>query len=342
MKKNWLKKGIFAIVILITIAGFLFGPSILATRGSNASPPPRGMSAFSVRTAEAQIQTLNAFLDVNGDIVSPQQADVFPDVAGRLVSVNVVLGSYVRQGQLIAEIDPSRPGSTFMNSPVYAPISGIISKTPISVGMTVGTNTSITVISANGSALISARIPEREIAGLVPGLKAEVSLQAYPGETFTATVTQVSPVLDSASRTKLINLAFDQNDSRIKAGMFARISINTRTYTDIITVPAEAVISNHGINTVFVVGQNNNGQPVAVKREVSCGVTLQGRTEIKSGLSEGESVIVQGQQLLSGGESLRIVGIPIAQAENTNSSTEAGSTRPEGARPESAAPGGAR
>jgi multidrug efflux pump subunit AcrA (membrane-fusion protein) len=90
-------------------------------------------------------------------------------------------------------------------------------------------NTSLMAISLNENLEINARIPEREIAGLVTGLKAEVSLQAYPGEVFHATVNRVSPVVDSISRTKLINLRFDQEDRRINAGMFARLRLNTRS-----------------------------------------------------------------------------------------------------------------
>jgi multidrug efflux pump subunit AcrA (membrane-fusion protein) len=315
MKKSLRKKIIFVIVILLAASVLLLAPSMLAGNTTTPSTETRQASVFSVRTAEAQIQTLYAFLETNGDIVSTQQTDVFPDAAGRLVSVRVALGSYVRKGDLIAEIDPSRPGMEYMNSPVYAPISGYISKTPLSVGMTVSQNTSIATISANGTLEISARIPEREIAGLSVGLKAEVSLQAYPGEAFTATVTRVSPIIDSASRTKLINLSFDpsvsgaSHDTRINAGMFARLSINTRTYPNILTIPVETIISSRGVDTVYVVVVDEMGLPTAERREVICGVTLQGKTEIKSGLAEGETVIIQGQQLLSGGENLRIIGV---------------------------------
>jgi RND family efflux transporter MFP subunit len=226
--------------------------------------------------------------------------------------MNVALGTFVQKGDIIAEVDPSRPGATYMNSRVYAPITGYVSRTPISTGATVSPNTNITTISANGRLEISARIPEREIAGLHPGLKAEVSLQAYPEETFSATVTRVSPILDSASRTKLIYLSFDQSDSRINAGMFARIRVNTRSYPDVLAVPAEAVVSSRGVNAVYVSRLNDDGVPVAERREVAPGVTLQGWTEIRAGLNEGEAVVVQGQQLLSGGETLRIIGNAIA------------------------------
>ena len=318
MKKNtetksfWLKKSVLVAGTVLIAVGLLFGPTILTGADNQAETETQETPVYSVKTADVREQTLYAYLDVNGDIVAAQQADVFPDVAGKLVGVRASLGSYVRKGDLIAEVDPSRPGTDYMKSPVYAPISGIVSKTPLSVGMTVSPNTSITLISGSENLEISARIPEREIAGLTTGLKAKVSLQAYPGETFSATVTRVSPILDSASRTKLINLKFDNNDNRINAGMFARIRINTRSYPDILTVPSEAVTANRGVDTVYVIHQDATGMPVAARREVSCGVTLQGWTEIKAGLGEGERVIVQGQQLLSGGERLRVIGSKIA------------------------------
>ena len=310
--KAWLKKVVLMVGAVVVAGGLLFGPTILAGADSRTGAATNESPVYSVRTANVREQTLYAYLNVNGDIVAAQQADVFPDVSGKLAGVRVSLGSYVRKGDVIAEVDPSRPGADYLNSPVYAPISGIVSKTPLSVGMTVSSNTSITVISASDNLEIAVRIPEREIAGLAAGLKAEVSLQAYPGETFSATITRVSPILDSASRTKLTNLQFDNNDPRINAGMFARVRINTRSYADILTVPAEAVAKNRGVDTVYVISHDETGLPVAARREVSCGVTLQGWTEVKSGLAEGDAVIIQGQQLLSGGERLRIVGNSIA------------------------------
>ena len=308
MKKKMIKF-VIAITVIIIGAVLLIGPRILA--GRNIVMAEKSEEAvFSVRTHEVRQQTLSSYLDVNGDIVCTRQADVYPDANGILVSVQVSLGSYVSRGQVIAEVDPSLPGLEYLNSPVNAPISGIISRTPISTGTTVRTNTSITTISTNENLEINVNIPEREIAGLAVGLTAEVILQAYPGESFLATVNRVSPIVDSVSRTKLINLRFNEQDRRISAGMFARVRLNTRTYPDVITVPSEAVISSYNVNTVYVVQEGSEGQPVAEKREVSTGVSLQGLTEIKSGLEAGELVIVQGQQLLSGGEALQIIGAP--------------------------------
>jgi multidrug efflux pump subunit AcrA (membrane-fusion protein) len=321
MAKNTGVKRIAAIIGTAIIAGGLIcGPSLLAagdesgiaTGGSLASGRSLALGeksdapVFSVKTTRAEPHTLKAFLEVNGNIVSGQQAEVFPDTSGKLIGVQVALGSRVRKGDVIAQIDPSKPGMTYMPSLVYAPISGMISRTPVSAGMTVSPGTSITAISVIENLEISARIPEREVAGLKEGLKAEVTLQAYPGEVFTATVAHVSPVLDSASRTKLITLRFDRNDGRINAGMFARVRINIKNYPDTLAIPAEALVNKHGTETVYV---TLNGK--AELREICTGVTIGGLTEIKSGLAAGETVVIQGQQLLSDGAAIRVIGSEI-------------------------------
>jgi RND family efflux transporter MFP subunit len=193
-------------------------------------------------------------------------------------------------------------------SPVYAPISGTVSAAPLAAGSTVSQGDSIVTISVIENLQIEALIPEREVSQLKAGLKADVTLQAYPGETFTAAVARVSPVLDPASRTKKIVLSFDKNDSRINAGMFARVSLVTGTYTDIVTVPAGAVINHFGTQAVYVLQNNPEGLPRAFLREVKTGVTIDALTEIKTGIASGEKVIIQGQQFITDGAPVRVLG----------------------------------
>jgi multidrug efflux pump subunit AcrA (membrane-fusion protein) len=304
-KNKGVKRAALLIGTAIIAGGLVFGPSLLAAGDENNGVVNERSDTpvFSVKTVHTETHTLKAFLEVNGDIVSGQQVEVFPDTSGKLIGVWVALGSRVRKGDIIAQIDPSKPGMVYMPNTVYAPISGMISSTPVSPGMTVSPGTSITTISVIEKPEISARIPEREVAGLKEGLKAEVTLQAYPGEIFTATVAYVSPVLDSTSRTKLITLKFDQNDSRINAGMFARVRINTKNYPDTLAIPAEALVNKHGAQTVYVTRNSK-----AELREIVTGVTIDGLIEIKSGLSAGETVVIQGQQLLSNGATVRVIG----------------------------------
>jgi multidrug efflux pump subunit AcrA (membrane-fusion protein) len=327
---NSKKRTVFIIVITVLIAaGFIYVPSLLAEKGGVDGPdtggpqggppggPPGGgpginargadtktASVFSVRTAPAMRKTLEAYIEINGNIVAEQQVSVVPDAAGKLVSLEVQLGSPVSKGQIIARVDPSRPGTSYSLSPVSAPIAGIVVSGPLAVGSTVTTGTTIMTIAASNTIQIEANIPEREIGQLRTGLTATVTLEAFPGELFNAAIIQVSPVVDPISRTKKVILNFDRQDSRINPGMFARIKLKTRVYADVISVPSEALTEVRGISGVYIVEASS----VARFIEVETGVSVDGETEIKSGLTGNEAVVIQGQQFLSGGAAVRIIG----------------------------------
>jgi multidrug efflux pump subunit AcrA (membrane-fusion protein) len=258
---------------------------------------------YTVTLRGAQKQTLQAYIQINGNIITEQQVVVVPDTAGKLAGVHIDLGSRIQKGEVLARIDPSRPGATYMLSPVYAPISGTVTSIPLAVGSTVSNATTIAVISQTDVLEIETLIPEREVGQLREGLIAEVRLQAYPGEIFAAQVTGVSPVVDPISRTKKIVLHFDRPDRRINPGMFARIKLNTRIYRDVITIPSDAMVQNLGLDFVFVYDGNGRVQ----RREVKTGASVDGLTEIKSGIAEGERVVTQGQQFLTDGAQVRII-----------------------------------
>ncbi|MDR3192330.1 MAG: efflux RND transporter periplasmic adaptor subunit [Treponema sp.] len=308
----------FILVVLVT-AGLVLGPSVLARRNarSPASGPGRSGAiksgpadtVFTVRTEDARLRSLQAYIELNGNIVSEEQVTIVPEAAGKLASMNVALGAGVRKGDLLAQVDPSRPGAQYLPSPVYAPVSGVVVSNPASVGSTVSTSTALLTIASGASLEIEVLIPEREIGQLRVGLSAEVRLEAFPGEIFRAQVVKLSPVVDPASRTKKTTLRFVRQDRRINSGMFARIKLNTRSYENVVSVPQDAVVENRGVPAVFVISDiDSEGTGRVSMREVNTGVTVDGETEIKSGLNAGEKVIVQGQQFLSDGAAVRILG----------------------------------
>jgi multidrug efflux pump subunit AcrA (membrane-fusion protein) len=313
MKSKTAKRiGIF-IGTALAAGALFFLPSLLAGGNEPQAAVEPAVSAVSVKIAEAERRSLRRRLVVNGDVRSVQQVEVFPEASGKLAAVRVVLGDSVRQGEIVAEVDPSRPGVEFMRSPVRAPISGTVSSTPLSVGTTVSAGDNIMTISLADKLEVMTLIPEGDIGALALGLKANVSLRAFPGETFPATVTNIAPALDPVSRTKMITLSFDRPDSRINAGMFARITVNTGNYDNIIVVPAEAVIDRFGVKSAYVLKDNR-----AELRELSTGVTIDRLTEIKAGILPGETVIVQGQQFISDGSAVRVAGAGAVNGEGVS------------------------
>ena len=317
------KKIITVLTVLLIAAALIFIPPMMAgNRRASLAAPANSVAIFTVRTENAELRTLQAYIEVNANIVSGNQVAVMPDANGRLASMMVGLGTVVERGELLAEIDPSRPGTVFSMSPVHAPVSGRVVTTPQTVGSMVSTATPLMTLAVNGSIEIEALIPEREVGQLRTGLSAEVRLEAFPGETFSATLTQISPVVDPVSRTKKVTLRFNRSgnsayDPRINPGMFVRVKLNTRTYQNVVSIPSEALVEHRGRTVVYVLDTNpagnySNGVPAGTPRvemrEVYAGVTVGREVEIRSGLKPGEAVVVQGQQLLADGAPVRVIG----------------------------------
>lgn len=286
-----------AVVLVATFLLIKFLPKNNNFSGANRA---ESVSLVSVRTMEAKIQTLQDYVNTNGEIEPQSSVEVYPNIGGKVFKTYVNLGSNVSRNQLIAEIDPSEPGIQYSHSPVYAPISGTITKTPSKEGEKVSVSTAITIIGDVENLQLTASVPERYVASLKPGLKAEVVLEAYPNDVFSATVVQVSPVVDATSRTKEVILNFDKNDSRINAGMFAKVKLYTQNYAGAITIPSSAIIDKNGDDCVYIVQDSK-----AVLRKVQTGNSVDSVIQILNGISEGDKVVIEGMRSLSDGADVR-------------------------------------
>ncbi len=275
---------------------------------------PNGDTVFSVKTQVIQKQTLHAYVIANGEIESQNSVSVFPDKAGKIISTEVMLGSTVKRGDIIAYVDPSQPGERYQKSPVYAPISGSIISTPLKNGTTVTTSKEITQIGDITNLQVAADIPERYVSVLKTGLKAFVTVEAYPDVQFAATVIRVSPVVDATSRTKQIILSFDKKDSRVNAGMFGKVILFTEDYTGELTMPLDSLIEKDDIYYAFVIKPDMTAE----RRQVTLGKSVDGITQILSGLYEGETVVTQGQTTLSEGAKVRDITNSSAGSNNSN------------------------
>lgn len=266
-----------------------------------------GNTIFTVRSAEAVKKTLNDYVITNGEVESQSAVEVFPSMGGKVQQINVLLGSQVKKGDVIAKIDPSEPGTKYALSPVEAPISGSIVSTPLKVGTKVTTNSAVTMIGDIDNLQISASVPERYVSELKTGLKAEITVEAYPDVIFMATVSRVSPVVDAATRTKQVIMNFDKKDSRVNAGMFAKVKLYTSKYSGKLVVPSDAIITNDDdVSYLFVV---NDDYTVSI-RTVKTGKAIDGMIQVTDNLMAGERVVYEGMLSLSDGANVNDLAKP--------------------------------
>ena len=267
------------------------------------------LTVFAVSTTTAVQGEIKDYLQLNGDIAARTTVDTFADTAGKLKSLYIKIGDTVRKNQIIAEIDPSKPGMTFAASPVKASISGTVTQVPVQIGATVAPNLPIAKISKMEELEVILYVAERFISKMRVGLPAVIKTEAFPGELFTGSIREISPVVDQTSRTMEIKLHLDDKTSRLKAGMFAEVKVITEEKKEIVKIPAEAMINRFGEYYVFVVEEDTelSDKWIVEKRIVVPGLRIDNQLEITSGLSGGDVVVIRGQTLLEDGLSVKVV-----------------------------------
>jgi membrane fusion protein, multidrug efflux system len=300
--------GLGAIFLMMLLAGCdrLPGRGNQEAAGEGAPAAEKEGEAetvFAVATTEAVEGQIYNYLDVNGDITAKTTVDTYPDAAGKLNRLYVTVGDTVRKDQIIAEVDPSRPGMNFAASPVKAAISGTVTSTLVEVGAMVSQQAPIVRISKMDDLQIETFVAERFISRMKVGQWALVTLDAFPGQTFSARVTELSPMVDPVSRTLDLKLQFTERVRDIRAGMFAQIKIITQEKKGVVKIPASAVIERFGEDFVFVVKDESTVE----KRNIVKGIEIDGKQEIQEGVADGETVVIRGQSLLEEGSKVKIV-----------------------------------
>jgi RND family efflux transporter MFP subunit len=243
------------------------------------------------------------YIKTSGDVLAESEVDIYPDAAGHIVRYLVEEGDTVRQNEVIATVDPSRPGENYSASPVTAAISGTVTSVPFVKGDLVTTQTPIAVISDLTNLKIETSVPERYVGKLHKGLGADIEFEAYPGEVFHAAVSALGSTLDTASRTLRVELELVQTDRRIKVGMFADIRIYIEQKTGVPVLPREALTGSTDQQFVFVADQDGTAE----RREIVLGLEGEEFLEVVSGVEKGEEVIVRGQSYLNDGDPIRII-----------------------------------
>jgi multidrug efflux pump subunit AcrA (membrane-fusion protein) len=279
-----------------------------AVAGEGQRPAGGQRQATAVRAAEVVLGTVENRVVINGDVLARSQVAIYPTVAGKLVELRFRIGDRVNRGDVVAMVDPSRPGEFYSQNPVVSTVSGTILQTPVNPGDTVSGQTVICVVGDLSTLAVETFVPERFSTSVRPGLPALVSFEAMPHENFAAVVDEVSPVLDPASRTLRIRLRFTPGpsgraDSRIKAGMFGTVSLATSSRRDVPVIPRSAAINTYGNWIAFVIREDNTVE----RRFLALGLEEEVSLEVTEGLAAGERVVTAGQNFLSDGDTVRIV-----------------------------------
>jgi RND family efflux transporter MFP subunit len=184
----------------------------------------------------------------------------------------------------------SAPGGN-ARIPILAPISGVVQERDVANGEVLSDDTHLMSIADLSRVHVDIFLPERDIARVRVGSPVQISIDALPNRTFSGRIELIHTELDPKTRTIEVHAEIPNADGALRFGMSARGYIATQKSSLAITVPSEAVQKMENTTVVFVPADEENA---FVAREVVVGESEGGRTIIKSGLKNGERVVVKG------------------------------------------------
>jgi cobalt-zinc-cadmium efflux system membrane fusion protein len=184
---------------------------------------------------------------------------------------------------------------------LIAPITGTITDRKAGLGQVVqaGSGDPLFMIADLSSVWVNADVYEDQLAHIHAGAQVKIRTPAYPNETFDARVDQIGSTVDSDKHTIAVRCVVTNSRGQLKPGMFAAVVLRAAAIETATTVPSSAVVVEGDRRSVFV--EESPGK--YVKRLVETGSEVDGSVVIRSGLREGERVVVRGGLLMSAGPS---------------------------------------
>ncbi len=185
---------------------------------------------------------------------------------------------------------------------IRAPFAGVVAKRHVNAGEYVKENTAVFSVVALDPLKYTGTVPERFAPDLKVGQRLELSVEAYPGQTFAGQVTRVSPAVEVQTRSLALEGRVANGDGRLRPGFFAKGAVLTKKDAAVPFVPAEAVVYFVGISKVFVVGDGK-----VEERLVKAGTRHGPWVEIVAGVKPGETVAVSNLSQLWNGAPVTVL-----------------------------------
>lgn len=274
-----------------------------------------------VRRARAQVQRAEA------DLAEAQRQT---RVAQNLANDNVLSRDELEASQsrvrvadagvAQAQAELGFAAAQLQNTVIRAPFSGVVVKkmaevgesvAPIPPGVNLSTSSGAIVALADLATLeVEADVAEANVARLADEQPAEVTVEAFPGDTYKAVLRQVIPTADRTKATVQVKVTILDKDPRLKPEMSAKVTFLEPATKAVagapppppaVTVPSEAVTTRNGRQVVFELREK-----IVKERQIVAGPERQGRFTIKEGLAGGEILVSRPPESLKDGDEVKV------------------------------------
>ncbi len=201
---------------------------------------------------------------------------------------------------------------------VRAPFAGRLGVRQIDLGQYLSPGAAIVSLTDLKHLYVNFTLPTTERAEIALGQKVDVTADAYPDRTFTATISTIEPQIRTDTRTLMVQATLANPDEALLPGMFVNAAVVLPPEPDKVVLPETAVDYTLYGDSVYLVreeGKDAAGKPLlkAFRVPVKAGPRWDGKVAILSGVKPGALVVAAGQLKLQNGVSVIVTGNPPPQ-----------------------------
>jgi RND family efflux transporter MFP subunit len=182
---------------------------------------------------------------------------------------------------------------------IRSPVSGFVAARHVEAGDMAAPGVPLFAVEDLARVKVVVTVSENDVVGLEAGDPARVTVDVLEA-VWDAAVDRVHPSGDPASHTFDVELVLDNEDGRLKSGMFARASFSRGARRGLL-VPTSAVVNRGALTGLFVL----DDKPRARLRWIRTGKLFDDRVEVLSGLEAGERYVVAPPLALADGTPVR-------------------------------------
>jgi RND family efflux transporter MFP subunit len=190
---------------------------------------------------------------------------------------------------------------------VYAPFSGVLTRRNVDPGALINSGAQATGrelfdIARVDPLRVYVSVPQAYAPNIKVGMKANVTLQEFPGQKFTGTVVRTAEAIDLATRTLNTEVDVPNPDGKLLPGSFGQVHFATGTSVPRITIPVNAMLFRAQGPQVAVVDKDGNVHLRAINIGRDFGATL----EILGGLDVSDQIIINPSDSLEEGQKVNV------------------------------------
>jgi Cu(I)/Ag(I) efflux system membrane fusion protein len=201
--------------------------------------------------------------------------------------------------QEIAELEKSR--KPLEQLVLRSPFDGVVSQVMVRPGMSVKTGDKLASVLDLSNLWVWAELYENEIGLLKPGQTVDVSLPAFPNQTFQGRISVISPTIDAVKRTGRVRIDIPNPKGQLRPGMYANVELKINDGEGL-TIPVQATLQTGERMLVFL----DRGEGKLLPRYVQVGrsfTTFDGQEQnsyyrVLSGVQEGDRIVASANFLI--------------------------------------------